>query len=214
MTYTYEWTSVATGKPVTLTQTIDANESCYISSTLSMVLRGTTFAADCYGSDFPLVDGYREIKLLSRPGRDTMLRAKTPDAICQQILADYRAAEQAHRDHLLTDADIRYTIHDTTSYGIYNGFNGDLINSMARHYIRQLSEEFAPWSATNFSVRSKRRWTHSLIPPRRIPTPHFPSTRTGAPNTWQFTAHPCRIARPPASLTSRARTFSPPLSRF
>lgn len=156
MTYTYEWTSVATGKPVTLTQTIDANESCYISSTLSMVLRGTTFAADCYGSDFPLVDGYREIKLLSRPGRDTMLRAKTPDAICQQILADYRAAEQAHRDHLLTDADIRYTIHDTTSYGIYNGFNGDLINSMARHYIRQLSEEFAPLVSDEFLREVKK----------------------------------------------------------
>lgn len=156
MTYKYEWTSVATGEPVTLTQTIDAEKSWYISSTLSMVLRGTTFAADCYGSDFPLVDGYREIKLLSRPGRGTMLRVKTPDAICQQILADYRAAEQAHRDHLLTDANIRYTIHDTTSYGIYNGFNGDLINSMARHYIRQLSEEFAPLISDEFLREVKK----------------------------------------------------------
>lgn len=135
-TYTYEWTSQKTGKPVSLSATISTKDTDTMSHLeLHVNHNGREFCRSHLGlcgltqemglphTDF-VTCTLREI------GGDAMIKLSIPWDIASDIQGKMDTAKTEHIAYMMTDAKLRYEVNPDNLLNTNSGFSDSLISSL------------------------------------------------------------------------------------
>lgn len=146
-TYTYEWTSQKTGKPVSLSATISTKDTDTMSHLeLHVSHNGREFRWNPLG----LCGLTRKMGLphtdfvtcpLKEIGGDAMIKLSIPWDIASDIQDKMDTAEADHVTYMMTDAKLRYEVHPDNILDINSGFSDSLISSLISRRVDMIGKD-------------------------------------------------------------------------